>query len=147
PSRVLLNENGSFDTGNINPLVSLNVYPQPVIAAQNDITVGQLAQRSLAAMRKFFPRVIFSSTNVQAPGITPTRWYDYNGNGVFDQAPYILQGHECLVFFLGGIPFSDLPVPWGPGAQPKFAMTGFGKDPTNPFTNSYVTDPRYNGNP
>ena len=58
-----------------------------------------------------------------------TRWYDFNGNGVDWTRPYILQGHECLVFFLGGIPLSDHP-PSG------YGMTGFGKDPTNPFTNN-----------
>ena len=42
-------------------------------------------------------------------------------------APYILQGHECLVFFLGGIPLQT---------ASGYGMTGFGKDPTNPFTNN-----------
>ena len=43
------------------------------------------------------------------------------------QRPYILQGHECLVFFLGGIPQIT---------ASGYGMSGFGKDPTNPFKNS-----------
>ncbi len=54
--------------------------------------------------------------------------------------PYILHGHECLVFFLGGIPYQD-------PATGVFGMTGFGKDPVNPFTNSLAADSRYGGNP
>ena len=58
------------------------------------------------------------------------RWYDFNGNGgTGPDPPYILQGHECLVFFLGGIPVH-------PDDHGSTCMTGFGKDPTNPFTNS-----------
>ena len=57
--------------------------------------------------------------------------------------PYILQGHECLVFFLGGITFSDS-YPVTPNSH--LAMTGFGKDPTNPFTNSLTTSSNYSNN-
>ena len=40
--------------------------------------------------------------------------------------PYILHGHECLVFFLGGIPVVD--------SSGNFGVSGFSKDPTNPFS-------------
>ena len=93
PSRVYLAENGYFPVGNT------------TLLAPNDITVGALAQRSLIALRKFWPKVVFSTTN-PPPQIGANFWYDFNGNGVMD-GPYILQGHECLVFFLGGIPFQD----------------------------------------
>lgn len=133
PSRVYLSEAGVFPVG---------TTTQHVNGDPNDLTVGQLAQRSLAAMRKFFPKVIFSSTlGTPPPNVGATFWYDYNGNGVLDN-DYILQGDECLVFFLGGIPYTD-------PATGTFAMTGFGKDPSNPFTNNIATDPRapYNGQP
>ena len=119
PSRVILYENGFFPVGNT----------QHVNGDSNDITYGALAQRSLIALRKFFPKVVFS-TSGQPPTVfynpPPGNgfWYDFNGNGVMD-GPYILQGDECLVFFLGGIPFQDPTT----GA---FGMTGFGKDPVNP---------------
>ena len=51
--------------------------------------------------------------------------------------PYILQGHECLVFFLGGIPLQT---------ASGYGMTGFGKDPTNPFTNNLTTSTNYSNN-
>jgi prepilin-type N-terminal cleavage/methylation domain-containing protein len=126
PSRILLIENGDYHLAiaNVNPL---NGH-------ENDITVAQLAQRSLSYLRKFFPRVVLSTS-----GTVPTttnRWYDFNGNGTIDNA-YILDGHECLVFFLGGIP-----TPNGD----SFSMSGFGKDPTNPFSNNLSASANYSAN-
>ena len=72
--------------------------------APGDITYAQLAQRSLAALRKFFPRVVLQHLRPVFCDPRGQQWYDFNGNGRFDPNPYILQGHECLVFFLGGIP-------------------------------------------
>ena len=90
-------------------------------------------------MRKFFPKVVFSTSTVPPSINGTTFFYDFNGNGVMD-GPYILQGHECLVFFLGGIPVQD----------PKsgaFGVSGFGKDPVNPFTNNIAVDPNHGNNP
>jgi general secretion pathway protein G len=119
PSRVYLAENGYFPVGNTTR----------VNGDANDITIGQLAQRSLTALRKFFPKVVFSTSGPVFLNNSKI-WYDFNGNGVMD-GPYILQGDECLVFFLGGIPLQD-------PATGAFGMTGFGKDPVNPFMNSVV---------
>jgi prepilin-type N-terminal cleavage/methylation domain-containing protein len=121
PSRIYLCEDGNYvNVGSTTPVSSINGK------GAGDITLGLLAQRSLAALRKYFPRINLSTAG--ATGSATTFWYDFNGNGVFDTNHYILSGHECLVFFLGGIPLND-----GSG---NIAMTGFGKDPTNPFTNS-----------
>ncbi len=128
PSRIYLSEDG-------------NLLPNPAggsnsqIAA-GDITYAQLGQRTIAAMRKFFPRATFNL------GTATGKWYDFNGDGYQVNAgkvtqQYILQGHECLVFFLGGIVQNT-----GSG----YAMTGFGKDPTNPFTNNIVGNAGYSGN-
>ncbi len=128
PSRVLLVESGNytFYMTNNNPI------------QQGDITYAQLAQRTISAFRKMFPKVVLS-TSGNVPTIGATNWYDFNGNGAFDSTSgYILQGHECLVFFLGGIPLSD-------PTSSTFGLTGFGTDPTNPFTNNIASDPRYNG--
>ena len=131
PSRIFLSEDGNMlPSGGSTPI------------APGDITYTQLGQRSIAAMRKFFPRVPFNLANPVGTGTTG-HWYDFNGdglsvsvaNGVTQQ--YMLQGHECLVFFLGGIVQNT-----GSG----FAMTGFGKDPTNPFTNNLYGMPGYSGN-
>jgi prepilin-type N-terminal cleavage/methylation domain-containing protein len=133
PSRVILYENGYFPVG-----TGTNVNGD-----SHDITIGQLAQRSLISLRKFWPKVVFS-TSGQPSQISYNAqtgagfWYDFNGNGKMD-GPYILQGDECLVFFLGGIPLQDPNT----GA---FGLTGFGKDPLNPFTNSVVGSTMYSAN-
>src|SRR5271157_3189945 len=66
PSRIYLSEDG-----NLQPVVT------NLDAAINagDITYRQLGQRSIAIMRKFFPRVVFNL------GITTGNWYDFNGDG------------------------------------------------------------------
>ncbi len=50
------------------------------------------------------------STTGPVPGI-PGGFYDFNGNGSVTIRPpiasYILEGPDCLVFFLGGIPQTD----------------------------------------
>jgi hypothetical protein len=155
PSRILLVENGNYAPYIGSPAAITSLYTPSAANAgwspasgTGDITVGQLATRSLQAMRKFWPKVQFSATGTP-PNILNgggNYWYDFNGNGVMDNG-YILQGHECLVFFLGGIP---LPSPLNyatvdPGSV-EFGMTGFGTDPTNPFTNSVVGNPMYNAN-
>ncbi len=130
PSRIYLAENGDYTV--ITSNASLGIT-----GASQDITLGQLAQRSVAALRKFFPRVVLNTSGLPVfTGPNYTRWYDFNGNGVVD-GPYVLQGHQCLVFFLGGIPFQT---------ASGYGMTGFGKDPTNPFTNNLNTSTNYSNN-
>jgi prepilin-type N-terminal cleavage/methylation domain-containing protein len=128
PSRVLLNEGGFLNTTDPLPISS---------GATADVTYGQLAQRSITALRKFWPRVGMLSALV--PGNNPPYFYDFNGNGNndYDQLGrnFLLQGHECLVFFLGGIPVRD-----ATGAVT--GMGGFSKNPQNPFQNSIQTSNR-----
>lgn len=115
PSRVILYENGYFQTGGTTALAA---------SGQSDVLSGQLAQRTLQYMRKFFPKAVFSTSGAVWPAGS-AQWYDFNGNGVFDTQPYVLQGHQCLVFFLAGLPQKT---------EEGYAMTGFAKNPTNPFT-------------
>jgi prepilin-type N-terminal cleavage/methylation domain-containing protein len=132
PSRVLLVESGdysSFLTGtNLTQPVSTFLG---IPAYAGDITVAQLAQRSIQTMRKFWPRAVLGSTAPLPAGAIPGGFYDYNGNGTNDGA-YVLDGRECLVFFLGGIRQLD--------ASGNFGMTGFAKDPRNPFANSNMAN-------
>jgi type II secretory pathway pseudopilin PulG len=130
PSRIYLAENGDY-----------TVVTSNVPLGTGDITLGQLAQRSVAALRKFFPRVVLNTSGLPVFANNSPRWYDFNGDGYLltngvPQA-YILQGHECLVFFLGGIPLQT---------ASGYGMTGFGKDPTNPFTNNLNTSSNYSNN-
>ncbi len=132
PSRIYLSETGNYSAATLAPGTSPPVGP-------GDITVAQLATRTLSAFRKFWPKVQLSTTGFAPNYIQNQYWYDFNGNGVTDVNPYILSGHECLVFFLGGIPVFDQ-------SSGGYGLTGFGKDPTNPFSNSLVSNPMYNAN-
>ena len=72
-----------------------------------------------ARSARFFPRVA---------GPTATAWHDFNGNNNLDSGFIYLEGHECLVFFLGGIPS---PTTNSTGIV-GFGMSGFGKNPDVP---------------
>ncbi len=153
PSRVLLIESGDYSLAisDPRPVSMLNsTSGWAPTGGTGDITISQLANRTLSAMRRFWPRVQFSTNGYPPPQIANSGgrfYYDFNGNGVQD-GPYVLQGHECLVFFLGGIPLPN-PIPTATGgysSDTTFSMTGFGQDPTNPFTNSINGSPMYNAN-
>jgi len=132
PSRMYLNESGFYPVAS-NVALAGN--------GMSDITLGQLAQRSLRYLQKFWPRATFSSAGpVFANG--STAWHDFNGSGVFEaNGPYpgggfIIQGHECLTFFLGGIPYNT---------GSNIGMSGFGKNPANPFSNMIAGNTMYRG--
>lgn len=129
PSRVILNESGVLPTGVTAPVAS---------SASSDILVGALAQRTITAMRKFWPRAPFVTQGNASPipGY-PNAWYDFNGDAKTGPQNYVLQGHECLVFFLGGVPLN---------ANGTVSMIGFGKSPTNPFSNGVVGSAMYSNN-
>jgi general secretion pathway protein G len=128
PSRFLAIETGDYTTALQSSSLALNTnfsvpslgQYDPYSPGDGDITVAQLAQRSVAAIRKFWPRV---NTSTGASVLT----YDFNGNGQLDN-PYVMHGHECLVFFLGGIPALNT-------SSGTYSMIGFDKNPQNPFTN------------
>jgi general secretion pathway protein G len=147
PSRVLLSEGGFIPNNNapgasgMGPGTPVQSGGPPGATSYTDVPYPTLSARTAAAFRKFWPRVALS-----AGGAAPaTGWYDFNGNGkldatsksgaggTYDSTPYVLQGHECLVFFLGGIPQQVLD---SSGNSVGYAMTGFDTNPVNPFTNN-----------
>jgi general secretion pathway protein G len=141
PSRFLCVESGSNSAityanliGNTTSLLAGSPVTDSESPGTLDITVGQLAQRSMTYLRKFWPRL--NTTTTLPNGV----WYDFNGNGIPDPDPYVLHGHECLVFFLGGVPLYN-------STSGTFGLTGFGQDPTNPFTNNIAVDPNFNNGP
>lgn len=136
PSRVLLVESGNYSAYMGSGTISGNGDTNS--PGSGDITIGQLATRSLSALRKFWPRLQVSPSGAVPYYVHNQSWYDFNGDGVNNQnAGYILHGHECLVFFLGGVPLID-------HSTQGFGMTGFGKNPSNPFSNSVVNNAMYN---
>jgi general secretion pathway protein G len=148
PSRIILSENGYYATdmsnspgGGAISAVTFAGSLQPTPAGDADLLYGQLAQRSLRALRKMFPRVTFSTTGPAAPPVGGL--YDFNGNGAVDTGfvtvggntgGILAEGDEALTFFLGGIPSVDASGPIG--------MSGFGKNPQNPFINDTATQSR-----
>jgi prepilin-type N-terminal cleavage/methylation domain-containing protein len=110
-----------------------------------DLSYEQLAERSVRYLRKFFPKVALKTSGTASIGAGSLYgdFYDFNGNGRFDANPILLQGHECLVFFLGGIPSY---VTSSGGGTTGYGMLGFGNNPQNPFVNDY-TKPSFAGAP
>ena len=142
PSRIMLNEGGLYPVSSTSALSSLTWAGTALPAGKfgnSDITVGQLADRSLRSLRKFFPKAVFSTTAqlYGTGGQNPNVWHDFNGNGIFDTAPIYLEGHECLAFFLGGIPLHD-------GTGKPTGFSGFSSNPQNPFLNQTAASNRKN---
>ncbi|WP_406701091.1 prepilin-type N-terminal cleavage/methylation domain-containing protein [Singulisphaera sp. Ch08] len=114
---------------------TFGAYPPSRIVVREDgdySSTGVLGTRTVAQLRRFWPRLQLSTSG--APSGIPGGFYDFNGNGVGDTTTYILSGPECLVFFLGGIPQGNNTSGW--------AMTGFSKNPLNPFQSAAVTTNR-----
>lgn len=149
PSRMILSETGAYDLASTASLASVTAWHvgtdgggSPILGSlpayyfgTPDLTFGQLCQRSVRHLQKFFPKLAPANLNA-----APPVWHDFNGNGVPDAGYIYLQGHECLAFFLGGIPQPSVD-PNGDG-QPPFVfatgdtLVGFGKDPRFPFKTS-----------
>ena len=157
PSRIILVESGAYNIGTppASPLAYYGIqgagdstgsmsyaqaYPNigngAFVAPDNDVTYTTLAQRSIQKLRQFFPKVSLT-TGATNPGLAnvPGGFYDFNGNSWNtaapgpDAAPILLEGHECLAFFLGGIPNHDI----AGGTATFNGLTGFNGDPRNPF--------------
>ncbi|HEY2155057.1 MAG TPA: prepilin-type N-terminal cleavage/methylation domain-containing protein [Isosphaeraceae bacterium] len=90
-----------------------------------EIDLGDLNQRTVRAMRKYFSRAAayFPTTGTASVTITWSSGTNATNNGYV-----ILSGDECLVFFLGGMP-QAVSTTSGSG----MAVTGFSRDPANPF--------------
>lgn len=130
PSRIMLSESGWYNTeaGNT-PLAATQFFGNEVIyAGNNDLTHAELAERSIASLLKIWPRI---QENIRRGPVPPKaeKVHDFRGLGMGgDPARIYLEGHECLVFFLGGIP-----VPSSFGGP---ATVGFANNPRNPFLNA-----------
>lgn len=148
PSRFIASETGDYSINTLTapgPLreeIAQGSYGVPwasLTPAQQATatqTIALLAVRTLNDLRTIWPLVNVSRSGpVVAPVIG---FYDMNGDGK-PNAPYLLSGDECLVFFLGGTP-----KPFQSSGAARFGMVGFAVNPKNPFlTESYI-DPKTN---
>ena len=115
PSRFRLYENA---TGAISWQSHSGTFTDPVTGA----TLSHDAERtrSIAIINRIWPNFNFSANLGDLDGTSAT---------------YIsLTGAECLVFFLGGRPVS--------GGTGVYALTGFSKNPANPFLAASGTESR-----
>lgn len=122
PSRLILHELG------FNAITTTGNAIAGADSSNSDITDQQLLQRSLLYMRRFFPRVNFNDATTNS---TTQKFFDFNGNGTLDNHVLVLNGSECLAFFLGGLPIHN--VDPSTGATIVTGVSGFGKSPVNPF--------------
>jgi len=134
PSRLILREDGIYDVTDTRPLSALSpsewVGTETFGTATNDLTYGELAARSHLYLSHTWGRAYFVKGQ---PLPASPQQHDFNGNGRYDRGSIYLEGHECLVFFLGGIPIP--PEIGGPG------VSGFAANLMQPFSNSFVDMP------
>lgn len=129
PSRILLCETGNYGQYMTSAMGSDYRFASP---SANDVSTYQLAARSLMALRKFWPRMNLSA-------VTSSSYPDFNGNGKQDN-PYVLEGDECLVWFLGGVPLrTSITNNVGNVTSWRWAMYGTGANPVNPFPSTGIT--------
>ena len=122
PSRILVCERGYTFAG----VLSDNTSLPTIDSNDSDMTVAQLAQRSLLYLQKFWPRADFR--NDPGATATPGNFNDFDGNGGKPNTNYIiLSGSECLTFFLGGLPINGGSIT---------GLSGFSKSPRFPFVDS-----------
>lgn len=147
PSRMVLAETGGYGSSSAfygaGGTSYMNYAAPPVgpgvIGGQNsiggtysDVQPAFLVQRSMKFLRSIFPKVLLSST-AASMGIPGQGYYDFNGNGVQDTDLLLLDGHECLVFFLGGVPNHDGIQNGGTYVYTLNGVAGFADNPLNPF--------------
>jgi prepilin-type N-terminal cleavage/methylation domain-containing protein len=115
PSRIIL-YNPSFGTAPYAAAADPTGWPV------GDTHIADLNQRTVRAMRKFFPRA--AAAFPTSGGASPITWPMSAASAT--KGYVILSGDECLVFFLGGMPQKL--------ASGDMTVTGFSRDPVNPFT-------------
>jgi general secretion pathway protein G len=121
-------------------------FPSQLILCQysDDYGASQLEQDSMAFLLRMFPKT--SSTWSKAAGGAGINWIGYvtNASGTTVAATWpaaganggkaTLEGDQCLVFFLGGIPLTDQTT-----NPATLSCLGFSTNSTNPADSSIVS--------
>jgi prepilin-type N-terminal cleavage/methylation domain-containing protein len=89
PSRLYLDETGVY-----NPASNYPGYAG--LNAAQQAQINQMAVDSKAYLVMAWPRIATGNP------AQPVAQIDWNSSGVIDNTPYVLEGEQCLVFFLGG---------------------------------------------
>jgi prepilin-type N-terminal cleavage/methylation domain-containing protein len=110
PSRIWLDERGEFTANS-------------TVALKSATALNAAQQAALEAdSRQYLERVF--GRNLTFP-------IDWNGDGTAGNSNVILEGHQCLAFFLGGIT-ETIPDPNDGGRVKPMRYRGFSTNPTNP---------------
>jgi prepilin-type N-terminal cleavage/methylation domain-containing protein len=99
-------------------------FPSRLVLCEffSDYKNTQMDTDSIAFLQRVWPRITTISGG-NTVWNTTGNWIDWNGNKAQDKGSrWILEGEECLVFFLGGIPI--------PGTV--LGCSGFSTNPSNP---------------
>lgn len=116
PSRIILSETGNYSMSDLR-----TSHSQLSTAAMSDAEFKKLVNRSVSYLRRIWPKMVLSTSG--APTGIPGGGYDFNGDGSIGGV-HVLDGAECLVFFLGGLP--------GKVGSGQMTVTGFSQNPANP---------------
>lgn len=125
PSRIILSESGNYS------LAYLQSVGHKQLDAMTNAQLTALASRSVSYLRRIWPKMtLTTSGSAIVPGI-PGGYYDFNGDqdGTGEQV-HLLDGAECMVFFLAGLPGRV-------DGQPT--TTGFSQNPANPAISALNT--------
>src|SRR5206468_3397223 len=71
PSRLYVAEDGDYSAATVSLANSPSLGP-------GDIKLAQLAQRSVSALRRFFPKALFNTSGAQVFKSGSAVWYDFN---------------------------------------------------------------------
>jgi prepilin-type N-terminal cleavage/methylation domain-containing protein len=130
PSRLYIDESGTYDPS-VNFTGSDNLGAWGSLTAQQQVALKQLASDSKNYLySKLWPR-------------TPLA-YDWNGSKTTEK-PYILEGQQCLVFFLGGVIVNGNPTGFSTDPRDPMKTSGPRKGPYFQFVSSRLQGP-LNGN-
>jgi prepilin-type N-terminal cleavage/methylation domain-containing protein len=96
-----------------------------------------LAQDSVSFLTSLFPHILDANPAIN----NQVQWIavgiDWNNNGVIDNGFVILEGQECLVFFLGGIPAGTSGAAIGTRSGAPQCL-GWSTDPRDPAKASTI---------
>lgn len=99
----------------------MNAVPAAALQLPANDANGELTRESVEFLQAVFPGIDLTSGNASSQ-------HDWTGTGYSSQAPLVLEGQECLVYFLGGLRYL------ANGTYSGF--TGFCSDPIRPTFNN-----------
>jgi prepilin-type N-terminal cleavage/methylation domain-containing protein len=132
PIIITTNEIGQLDTAlqTFKQEYNITYIPSQIKLCELQGSYGstQLDLDSISYLTQLWPKI-----TSQDPATGAVRWattgIDWNGDGTISPGGVILEGHQCLVFFLGGVPSRGTSLTCG----------GFATDPRDPIKLSQST--------